>query len=148
MTEASDFKKTGTKGYKAWRVLSSPGAWGQTYRNRERILRNYASAIIFPEQLLGLKQSRIFQVIVYKTGDSVTSEIRSIRDFIPRGVNGEKLSTLQAIRDYEYENHEIGAVSRISVGRGNNNVFYNHYFFSGLKDAIKYQQKTQAQLLG
>lgn len=148
MAEASDFKKIGSKGYKAWRILSASGAWGGTYRDREREMRNYKSAIIFPEQLLGLNQSKIYQVIVTRTGQSILSQIVALRSFIPRGINGEVLDTVEKIREYEYEHREGGALHRIAVGKGNSNTtFYNHHYFSSQKDAVKYQQKRQAHYL-
>lgn len=148
MAEASDFKKIGSKGYKAWRILSATGAWADAYRNREKEMRVYKSAIIFPEQLIGLRQSKIYQVVVHRTGDTVSSQIHAIRNFIPRGANGESLDTLEKIRDYEYENHEGGALHRITVGKSaQNNNFYNHCYFSSMKDAVKYQQKRQAHYL-
>lgn len=148
MAEAIDFKKVGTKGYKAWRILSATGEWARTYRDREKMLRVYKSAIIFPEQLIGLTQSKIYQVIVFKMGGTVTSQINVIHNYMPRGASGESLDTVEKIRNYEYENHEGGALHRITVGKaGNNNNFYNHYYFSSQKDAIKYQAKMQAHYL-
>lgn len=148
MAEATDFKKIGAKGYKAWRILSAAGAWAQTYRDREKMLRDYKSAIIFPEQLVGLNQSKIYQVIVTRTGQTIASQINAIVNYIPRGAGGERLDTVEKIREYEYENHEGGALHRIVVGKGNNNTnFYNHCYFSSQKDAIKYQQKRQAHYL-
>jgi hypothetical protein len=148
MAEATDFKKIGAKGYKAWRILSATGEWAQTYRDREKMLRGYKSAIIFPEQLIGLNQSKIYQVIVTRTGNTVSSQINALRSFLPKGANGEILDTVEKIREYEYENHEGGALHRIAVGKGHsNNTFYNHVYFTSQKDAIKYQQKRQAHYL-
>lgn len=147
MAEAQDFKKIGSKGYKAWRILAATGAWAQTYRDREKMLRGYPSAILFPEQLIGLKQSKVYQVIVTRTGQTISSQINAILNFIPRGVNGEQLDSLEKIREYEYENHEGGALHRITVGKGNNTTFYNHCYFASQKDAVKFQQKRQAHYL-
>ena len=148
MAEAVDFKKVGTKGYKAWRILSAAGSWAQTFRDREKMLRDYKSAIIFPEQLIGLNQSKVYQVIVHKVGGTVTSQIIALNNYIPRGANDEKLDTVEKIREYEYEHHEGGALHRIKVGKGNNNTtFYNHCYFSSQKDAVKYQLKRQAHYL-
>lgn len=148
MAEAIDFKKVGTKGYKAWRILSAAGAWAQTYRDREKMLRDYKGAIIFPEQLIGLTQSKIYQVIVTRSGSTISSQINVIHNYTPKGANGESLDTVEKIRDYEYENHVGGALHRITVGKaGNNNNFYNHCYFSSQKDAIKYQAKRQAHYL-
>jgi len=148
MSKASDFKKIGTKGYKAWRILSASGAWGQVYRDREKMLRGYNSAIIFPEQLIGLNQTAVFQVIVTRTGGSIASIITVMRNFVPRGVSGEILDTLKKIREYESNNDQSGGVHRISVGEvAQNNSFYNHCYFSSQKDAIKYQAKLQAHYL-
>jgi hypothetical protein len=148
MAGAVDFKKVGTKGYKAWRILSASGEWAQTYRDREKMLRAYKSAIIFPEQLISLTQSRIYQVIVTRNGNTISSQINVIHNYRPRGANGECLDTLEKIRDYEYVNHTGGALHRITVGNSvNNNNFYNHCYFSSQKDAIKYQAKRQAHYL-
>lgn len=148
MTKAVDFKKIGSKGYKAWRILSASGEWAQIYRNREKMLRSYKSAIIFPEQLLGLNQTKIYQVIVTYSSDTVFSQVLIIRDFAPRAATGEVLDTLEIIREYEHENQGGGEVHRVSVGKKNaNNSFYNRSYFSGEKDAIKYQLKRQAHYL-
>jgi hypothetical protein len=148
MSEAVDFKKIGSKSYKAWRILSAPDAWAQIYLNREKLMRPYRAAIVFPEQLLGLNQSRIYQVICYKTGNNVTSHINTIRNFEPIDVNGNHLSSLTLILECEQE-HQDGGEHRISVGSriNSNNSFYNHYYFSNQKDAVKYQQAQQAHYL-
>lgn len=147
MAEATDFKKIGSKGYKAWRILSASGSWAQTYRDREKMLRDYKSAIIFPEQLLGLQQSKIYQVIVTRVGTVITSRIVVIRSFIPLGAGNERLDTVEKIRDYEYQHHEGGALHRVTLGGGDNTTFYNHCYFSSQKDAVKYQAKRQAHYL-
>lgn len=147
MANAIDFKKVGRKGYKAWRILSATGEWARVYRDREKMLRDYKGAIIFPEQLISITQSRIYQVVVNRNGCAISSQINVIHNYTPNGANGELLDTLEKIRDYEYENHVGGALHRINVGRGSNNSFYNHCYFSSQKDAIKYQQKRQAHYL-
>ena len=144
MAEASDFKKIGTKGYKAWRILSASGAWAQVYRDREKMLRNYKSAIIFPEQFLGLNQNGVYKVIVSRTGNKVSSQIEIIRGFTPIGVSGEILDSLEKIREYEAANNNSGEVHRIGLGKGGQETSFHRFaYFSGIKDAVKYQSNEQ-----
>lgn len=148
MTEAIDFTKVNSKGYKAWRIVSASGSWAQIYREREKELRGYKSAIIFPEQLIGLNQNIIYKVVVVRTGQKVDSHITAIRNFQPQGARGEQLNTLEQIREYETENSEPGGSHRISVGKhAGDSSFYNFAWFSSQKDAIKYQAKEQAKCL-
>lgn len=148
MAEATDFKKIGAKGYKAWRILSATGEWAQTYRDREKMLRGYKSAIIFPEQLIGLNQSKIYQVIVTRTGNTVSSQINALRSFLPKGANGEILDTVEKIREYESEHSDGSGLHRLHIGKSTQDTsFYQHCYFSGLKDAVKYQAKRQAHYL-
>ena len=147
-----DFKKIGAKGYKAWRILSASDTWASVYRQREKTLRNYHSAIIFPEQLLGLDQANIFSVVVSKQSSvrllSVSSAISVIRNFKPVTLSDEPLSSLEAIMEYEANNSGSGQSHRICLGTGGQDFsFYEKALFSGVKDAIKYQQDVQKSFL-
>lgn len=147
-----DFKKVGARGYKAWRILSASDTWASIYRQREKTLRDYRSAIIFPEQLLGLDQENIFSVVVTKQSSvrffAVTSTINVIRNFKPVAISDEPLVSLGAIMEYESNNSGPGQSHRICLGTSSqDNSFFEKSLFSGIKDAVKYQQDIQKSFL-
>ena len=149
MMAEGDFKRIGAKGYLAWRILSSTGQWTEVYRNREKALRGFNSAILFPEQLLGLDQQVIFEVYVCKSsGSSVSTSITAIRSFAPVNAYGDPLESLEAIREYEGNNDKPGDCHRLCIGRsGQDHAFYSKNLFSGIKDAVKFQQERQKAIL-
>jgi hypothetical protein len=150
-TQAIDFKKINSKGYKVWRIIQAPGAWGQIYRDRELKLRNYKSALIFPEQLLGLNQKLIYKVQVHRLGSTVSSHITGVRCFCPADANRKALTTAQEVYDYEADNAGDGEVHRLNYATpnqtGDSVTFYTSNLFSSIKDAEKFQRNQQASLL-
>lgn len=61
-TEALNFRRIGTPGYRTYRVLQARGDWAHIYRSKVADHGDHKGAIIFPEQLLSLNQNRIFAV--------------------------------------------------------------------------------------
>lgn len=158
-TKAIDFTKVHTKAYKVWRIIQAPGAWGQIYRNREQALRGYKSALIFPEQVLGLNQELIFKVVVAKgQGGSVQSHITPLRKFglyVPEDKSAKypyskpgQLTSMDEIRRWEADNQNPGDTHRLMVNiTGQEWCFDRFELFSSLKDAAKFQAAEQAKLL-
>ena len=140
MAEAVDFSKVNTRQYKVWRIVSASPQWAEIYRNREKRLRNYRGGIIFPEQLIGLNQNMVFQVSVQRNGNDVVSSIKGITNYIPQGKQGERLDTLEAIREYEAQNIKPGSM-KLGNSQYQAKSFYDLDIFTNAKDAIKYQQK-------
>lgn len=59
---AIDFKRILGKSGSMHRVMKSPGVWSSIYIDRVKRFGNIHGAIVFPEQLLGLKQNTIWMV--------------------------------------------------------------------------------------
>lgn len=158
MAQAIDFKKITTKSYKVWRILQAPGAWGQIYRDREQLYRNYRSALIFPEQVLGIAGSPVFKVTTSCVQRTLSSHITNVyvnalnalmtpemgEHFISPGF----LVNMEEIQRFEHLNHKSGETHRIYLGSNTQeNPFDRHAWFTNIKDALKYQSNQQAALL-
>jgi len=148
VAEAVDFKKVHTKKYRAWRILTSPSRWGVAYRDRVSTFKDFPTAIIFPEQLLGLNQSVVYCVAVSKDRNTVSTSISAHRDYKPNFGSGS-LKTLEEIREYESENDAPENIRNLVFGHGYSTTmkFWTSAIFTSQKDALKYQQKIQAQYL-
>jgi hypothetical protein len=144
-------KKTEAK-YAMMRILQAPGPWAQAYMDREKTLRGYRSAIIFPEQALELGECGIFTVSVRMNGSTLESSIMRITCGPPRSGDGHKLASLPAILQYEQENADQTGISELKFGSGLGAwgrsmpmayPFIGPAYFSNAKDAMKYQNKEQ-----
>lgn len=159
MAKSIDFTQAHSKSYKVWRIISAPGHWCQIYREREQRLRNYRSALIFPEQILGLNQEFIFKVVVVKgQGGAVQSYITPLCKFglyVPEKANPDsyysktgQLTTSDEIRRWEADNQTGGETHRLTVNvTGQDWCFDRYDFFSSIKDAAKFQAAEQAVFL-
>jgi hypothetical protein len=139
MAQAQDFKRIHTKSYKVWRLLQAPGCWGKVYREREMTLRNFSSAIIFPEQLLGLNQSQLFtaSLSVSSEGRSASVSGMTIPSLL---LDGGTVGYYDDIYDWESENNGDDALKSMSLGRPgsyNNTPFWSVNLFTNRKDAVK-----------
>lgn len=138
-TQAIDFTKVHSKAYKVWRILQAPGAWAQIYRDRETVLRNFSSAIIFPEQLLGLNQSQLFTASLSVSSEGRSASVSSMT--IPSLLlDGGTVENYEAIYDWESKNHDDGALKSMSLSRPgsyNNTPFWSVNLFTNRKDAVK-----------
>lgn len=139
MAQAQDFKRIHTKSYKVWRLLQAPGCWGKAYRDRELALRNYSSAIMFPEQLLGLNQSQLFTAAIGVSSEGRSASVSSLT--MPSLLlDGGTVENYGDIYDWESENNANGCLSSMTVGRPgayNNQPFWNSIIFTNRKDAVK-----------
>lgn len=144
MTQAQDFTKIHTKSYKVWRILQAPGVWASIYRNREEILRNYRSAIIFPEQLLGLNQGNIFSASLSMNNDMRSASVAKVNR-ITLLLDRDPVSNFQEIYDWESEHHDAKAVGLIKLGSpvsyGSDIKFCDLNLFTNRKDAVKMATK-------
>ena len=145
MAEAQDFTRISTKSYKVWRILQAPGVWGQIYRDREERLRNYRSAIIFPEQLIGLNQSQVFMMSVDQIGTDrrtvTVSGISKTNLYLDNGL----VSEYQQIYDWESQHHNNDALTGMTLNSPSNSTYQSVQFhtlnlFTNKKDAIKMAQ--------
>jgi hypothetical protein len=139
VSEAIDFNKIRSKSYKVWRILQAPGVWGQVYRDRESRFANYASAIIFPEQLLGLNQSQLFSVELSSEQNAKIVQLRAIE--IPQLVLGTSVpQDYRSIYEWEGDNNGDAALKEMTIGRLGTHahvLFWNRNLFTNKKDAIK-----------
>lgn len=160
--QAIDFTKVNTKSYKVWRILQASGDWAQVYRDREQAYRDYKSAIIFPEQILGLNQRNIYKAHAYFVQKSVNSYItgvscKKLNALMTReeeksfGYPGE-LRSAGEVMLWESMNPHLAEHSGMYLGELSDNThFSNNAWFSNVKDAIKYQErmfKTLVSKLG
>jgi len=138
MAEAQDFKKIHSKSYQVWRILQAPGVWGQAYRERVTFLTGYRSAIIFPEQLLGLNQSQLFIANLDGTSSRRSATINTLDE--PHLIfAGQIINSFQEIYDLESENYEMGDLASMRVGKSDTTTspnFHNLNLFSNKKDAV------------
>lgn len=139
MAQAQDFKRIHTKSYKVWRLLQAPGCWGKVYREREMLLRNYRSAIIFPEQLLGLNQSLLFTASTTVSSEGRSASVSSLNT--PKLLlDGGTVDYYDDIYDWESENNGNDALKSMCIGRSgaySNIPFWNVTLFTNRKDAVK-----------
>jgi hypothetical protein len=107
MGEAVNSKKLLTKSYMTWRVVQAPGVWASIYRERIKRMGNYRSAIIFPEQLLGLNQNSVWQSFGGADGKSTTTSITRhgvLRLGSETGTRTREVEFFNRIEDvYEFE---------------------------------------------
>jgi len=159
-SQAINFTKVHTKPYKVWRILQAPGAWHRVYRDREVLLRNYRSAIIFPEQILGLNQTSIYKVVVVKgSSNSVESHITALRSFglfahVPKDQYGffvqpGRISSTEELRFWEDQNSDGGDVHRLMLASGSDPSwsFDRYAYFASIREAVKFQAREQEKLL-
>jgi hypothetical protein len=157
MAQAIDFKKVTSKSYKVWRILQAPGAWGQIYRDREQTYRNYRSALIFPEQVMGIGGSSVYKVTAHCVQRSLTTNITNIhvtalnalmsKEDEDRYICPGMLCNMEEIQRFEHLNREAGQTHRLYLGSSSqDNPFDRHAWFTNLKDAIKYQNRLQESL--
>lgn len=134
-----DFKKIHTKSYKVWRILQAPGVWAQIYRDRESMMANYSSAIIFPEQFLGLNQTLIFSVELTSRAQarsSAVTEFTTPKILLDRGA----VSSFDDIYQWEAANDSRESMSGMTIGSYesfSNPLFHNMNLFTNRKDAVK-----------
>jgi len=146
-----DFVRINSKSYKVWRILQASGVWGQVYRDREERLRNYRSAIIFPEQLLGLNQTQLFiTTIGSMTLNTRTVSVASV-DNKHLQLHGGTVSHYNEIYEWEGENNGSEALKGMTIGTinhdpdryfssGSNTPFSDLNLFSSKRDAVKMAQ--------
>jgi len=138
MIPYGDFKKVNTTKYRTWRVLNAPGAWAEVYRERAAKFRGIPGAIIFPEQVLALRQEAIFSVGCTKVSDCVSGQISVVRNFVPRGLD-EELDSFEKILEFEAAHALSGTTHRMILGKSqSNNSFYTQALFTSKSSALKY----------
>lgn len=143
MGEAVDSKKLLSKNHRVWRCLQAPGDWGQFYRDRQKALENYRSAIVFPEQVIGLEGHDLF--IVNNTKSGVVSTSIGIVRGVTIGTYQETFGTIQDVYDYELENQSQQAINSLMVRYPGSLLtsyeFSKFAYFSSRKEAVKFAQR-------
>lgn len=143
---SADFVKIHSKKYKAWRILSAKGSWVEVYTGREKMLRNYRSAIIFPEQLLGLNQSSILQVTESAGSGVFNISVHPVNRF-DLFYNGVELNSLTEILEVERSCYGDDDISRIKVGETFGQSFVSLILFTNKKDVLKYINSASSAAL-
>jgi hypothetical protein len=140
MTEAVDFKKIHTRKYKVWKILSVSPHLSQFYKERESRLRDYRSAIIFPEQILGVVDTPVYHVTCSSPESSIGVGIRAVREFHLTSTKDGVLETIQDVKAWE---DFVGEVSDLylSTGPHNKHAFLMMDLFANRKDAIKFASR-------
>lgn len=144
-----DFKKIGTPGYRSYRVLQSPGLWAQVYRNRIAAFGDYRSAVIFPEQLLGLKQTLIYVASCSDSTNSCGVTVAAIREWSLMNTHRQtRLETAEDILEFESTYHNsLSETEYLGFGGTNGYSKTLHRFtsnaalFTGKHDAYKFVNK-------
>lgn len=137
MTETVDFKKITTRKYKAWKILSVSPHLSQFYKERESRLRAYRSAIIFPEQILGLNNSPAYHVSCSSSASGIGAGITVLHDPKLRSHTDGYLETIGEVKQWE---EFIGQISDLNLKTGphTENTFLMMDLFTNKKDAIKF----------
>ena len=150
MAEAINFKKINSPKYKAWRILSAPNGWGEIYRLRELRFGNSAGAIIFPEQLLGLK-SKVYTVGGSRASGAASTHIKvwspilsAPTELIEFKVDSE-LVTCEEV--YEWERQRAGICMRIKGISDMSFADDDLAIFTNARDALKYQAALMASMV-
>lgn len=128
-TEALNFKRIGTPGYRTYRVLQARGDWGQLYRSRVAEYGDLKGAIIFPEQLFSLNQSTIFAASSSEAPrqsngvGSLTLSILPVNHIgLYDGVNGQFLTRSEQVLEYEDNNYTKDGIRLLTIGTPAANV--------------------------
>ena len=151
MNDQSFHKASSLKRYKIWRIVRCSGAWIEIYRHREKRLRNYKSAIIFPEQLLELNQSTVWSAHAKPepssntSTDSIVIGITKWASFQPCGSNS-RLRSIEEILDFEDQNSKSEEVHRLTIGKSNI-AFKAIFLFSNQREAFRFATSQGEKLL-
>lgn len=161
MSEAVDSKKLLSKSYSTWRLVMAAGAWSELYRERMRKYGNYRSAIIFPEQILGLNQSSIYSASVVANGNTMSSSIGRIGSFeLWADLGGQRsswtrLRTVEEVYDFEAANstadgYNYLAIQPAQTSTYNSKTKFAEYgaLFSGKSDAVKWVARQLEKQVG
>lgn len=161
MSQAVDSKKLLSKSYSTWRLVMAAGSWSELYRERMRKYGNFRSAIIFPEQILGLNQSSIYSASVVVNGSNITSSIGRINGFelwADMGAKSSawrKLLTVEEVYDFEAANsnqdgYNCLAIQPAQTSSYNSRTKFAEFgaLFSGKNDAAKWAAQQITKQVG
>lgn len=144
--EAIDFKKVTSKKYRLWRILHSNPIWATIYRERDAQLNQFRSAVIFPEQLLGLNQNRIWSVISLASDGEVTIKIKALYDF-KLYIDRIPVVTSEQIFEFEQGMKQLNDKRLLAMSSNGSLDFTLMNLFTNLDDAVKFGEKEQMKLL-
>lgn len=138
-----------SKKYMPWRILRAPGKWAPAYIERARRLRGYKSAIVFPEQLIPILGSSLYEVHHSTNNGNENSQRQTsmVEVKIAKWPNirlvlsGEKgTPTVEDV--YRFEDEHDSEPRHILVEGGTwTTGFMQSSFFSAKRDAIAYAKK-------
>jgi hypothetical protein len=139
-----DFKKVHTKGYMAWRILSVNPKLSEVYQERVAKFKNYRSALIFPEQVIGLPNSSIYYVLSDKSNSEIKISIHTLTN--PRIISTKdgSIDSIQDLVDWENLNgkpNDIKMANVITSYYARSEGFMTLPWFSNKSDAVKYASK-------
>lgn len=154
MGEAVNSKKLLTKSYQTWRVIQAPGQWAQFYRDRIKQVGNYRSAIIFPEQLLGLNQKSIWTASGTISDKNMVVSVNRITSFSLQAQQDRGRKTLETVEQvYEFEAAYHDDLSALYLA--NANQVYNtpkfidfKTLFTSKADAAKWACRYAERMVG
>ena len=135
-----DFTKISKPKYKAWRILHTSPSWQSAYLDRHAVIGDYASAIIFPEQLF------CFEEIYFVTASVSVGSLCSI------GITVSKSSYVIYGNDIFEKQHEWSRIRELEeaysppalrIKYQNQSINFFESLIMGKKaDAVKYGMRA------
>ena len=148
MGEAVNSKKLLTKSYMTWRVVQAPGVWSSVYRERIKRMGNYRSAIIFPEQLLGLNQNSIWSAAGSQSGKTLTASIsrHSLFKLYSAATRANSFNRIEDVYDFESKYHDEAALKLLLLTTDVDSFYKLNFselglLFTNKNDAAKWCSK-------
>lgn len=136
-----------TKKYMAWRVLQAPGAWAQVYIDRNKALGPHPGAIIFPEQILGVRGAiyRVkFEKRVNQAGLSITTIAKPELHYFTSRMDSAQLHTVEDVYEFEQRNQDRGDLKMLKLDGGNMasaSDFTEGLLFTNKRSAVRWASK-------
>lgn len=134
---AIDFKQMAQPSSRLLRLMQTTGKFTACYRDRINLFGDRPSAIIFPEQILGLNQKAIYSVAFSSQKNEFT-----LRSFVvenPKLFNpaGDEITTVEEVLAVE----DAGGEVRLNRGYDGRTFASNIAMFSSRRDAYRWAAK-------
>lgn len=142
-----DYKDLNAPNGQIYRLMQCPSDWHHIYKTRIEYFGGYKSSIIFPEQLLSLRQASIFAVSFRKSELSVNASIEIINSYRVYSMDRNIwLDTIESILEAEENKKET-----ITIGKNNswkiNGKYNGQYVFNeviGMKALFSSRKDAKA----
>lgn len=138
---AVDFKKlVASPSGSLLRIMQAPEPWCGIYKARLNLFGDQPGAIVFPEQLLALRQAEVYQVTFSGGQQRASVEFTTLASYRPYG-RGYELRTLDDVLAAEADGTEL------RIGTMGGRFDADKALFTSRKVALKWACKTLLALV-